>query len=194
MTVFFHMFIFLHCKKTWLSAVHNVHEILPTHHFLRQDRTNQYRHDVNLSSYITSKAHGGVGMLIKKDIPFIVRDVSNIALECICIQLTHPDVIVCNIYRPPWLPCKYLCRELQKLFQMFPYGKIVVTGDFNINLMCKDSTHCSNMLPSFEQVINCPTTEDGTLIDHIYVRNIEPKMHGVVPIYYNHHDITYLTI
>ena len=51
--------------------------------------------------------------------------------------------------------------------------KIKILGDFNEDIV---HHHNSAILPlmssfSFQQLVQCPTTAQGTLIDHVYYRN-----------------------
>ena len=67
----------------------------------------------------------------------------------------------------------------------------VILGDFNINLLEYPDHNIINLMQQhgFEQCVTKPTTDQGTLLDHVYV-NRPGKVHiDVVDTYYSDHDL-----
>ena len=74
----------------------------------------------------------------------------------------------------------------------------IILGDFNCDTTNGENTPLLQFMRShgFSQLVTQPTTDNGTLIDHLYVRNIAPlctnlKIHDV---YYSDHDCILLEI
>ena len=78
-------------------------------------------------------------------------------------------------------------RMLQKLFPVS--AKVIVIGDFNQNIL-KGETTCLNFMNEngFTQYVKSPTTETGTLIDHVYAKGIDDLTVKVTPTYYSYHE------
>ena len=58
----------------------------------------------------------------------------------------------------------------------------------------KDQKTIKNVMTrnGYQQIINQATTAENTLLDVIYVKNIEVKNSGVFQTYYSYHDAIYL--
>ena len=82
-------------------------------------------------------------------------------------------------------------REKRVLVQM-------ICGDFNIDI--RDVSSDDPLLQvmetqGFHQLVLQPTTDYGSLIDHVYVNFAEPKvMAKVVDCYYSDHDIIVIEV
>ena len=66
-------------------------------------------------------------------------------------------------------------------------------GDFNEDLLSTKKHELHNFLTErgFIQHVNMPTTDYGTLLDHIYTKNIFNVETDVQDCYYSDHDKTY---
>ena len=76
-----------------------------------------------------------------------------------------------SVYRPS-STCMYkFTDELLKIVSKLKEILTCMVGDFNwdISITCK--RHCCSMLTlnGFKQMVEKPTTDNGTLIDHVYV-------------------------
>ena len=87
---------------------------------------------------------------------------------------------------------QHFCNQLTELLTMFKSKRVILVGDFNMDLLKDNSQLLLNVLIDYQQVISSATTKRNTLLDHIYVKNIEVAVSGVSPIYYSYHDITYI--
>ncbi len=61
-------------------------------------------------------------------------------------------------------------------------------GDFNENLLGNQS-HVANLMQQqgYKQCVQDATTENGTLLDHVYVRGLDEIVATVIPTYYSYH-------
>ena len=140
----------------------------------------------------TCSRHGGVGIYLRSDFNFQILPVSgnNEVWDGLCVEIKVDSgnrshkVIICNIYRPP--------RELVEYYSIFvddiehilsttlrPYKNVLLTGDFNIDLLkIKESPHINNF---FEMIISSGylpkitlptriTDHSKTLIDNCFVK------------------------
>ncbi len=70
-----------------------------------------------------------------------------------------------------------------------PGGKIIV-GDFNENIFNKSSLHDVMQHFDFTQIVEKATTENGTLIDHVYAKDIDLNeiQIDIMPTYFSCHE------
>ena len=75
------------------------------------------------------------------------------------------------------------------------HGEILVVGDFNDDLM-GNTTKISRWFKSngFNQLIDQPTTDQGSLLDHVYFNGVSPIQTEVCDTYYSDHDSTIIAI
>ena len=61
--------------------------------------------------------------------------------------------------------------ELLKIVSKLKEIPICIVGDFNEEIYVTCKRHCCSMLilNGFQQMVKKPTTDSGTLIDHVYV-------------------------
>jgi len=126
---------------------------------------------------------GGVGTWVREDLdyemmqsPFIEK-----TIETQTILLTDKNLIIINVYRPFGdleLFFEHIFAHLARLKIEEPNCEVVMTGDFNIDLL--KTTKASQklledtVLHSFIQRVTIPSREtDGTksIIDHVYTKS-----------------------
>ena len=130
-----------------------------------------------------NKRGGGVGIYIKENIKHKLRkDIVNVdpALEHLWIEIDgknkHSKLLLCVAYQP-----NFTHQEKAEWLENFDRiigtatlgwtGNVVITGDFNIDLMSNSQIKDSylEMLRSFDLVqhVNSPSRKGTSLIDHI---------------------------
>ena len=173
-------------QETWLTdeQCENLEKPFTMHSIVYSNRKSQ--------TSSQQSPGGGVALLIHQDFDFQLIDTSKITLECIAVEIVTPSLTVCNIYRPPRVSIQYFCNQLTELLIMFKSERVILVGDFNMDLLKDKSQLLSDVLIDYQQVISSATTKRNTLLDHIYVKNIEVAVSGVSPIYYSYHDMTYI--
>ena len=117
------------------------------------------------------------------------------------VTLTNDFVMqLILLYRSPSVPMQSLINVMIMLFNnidlLLP---TLVIGDFNEDLT--DSETCSNrflkfmMDNRFKQFVMTPTTDRGTMIDHVYGNVLLGNItSAVTDCYYSDHDIVFSTI
>ena len=156
----------------------------------------QYRKD-----RVTGVDKGGIIMFINPHIKSTPLNLGIPQLEFLAAT-TSPtlqnDLIIITIYRRPNSISIQCFTELQQKLLSDPTldeKKIVILGDFNEDLI-DNKTNIRNFFHQhgFQQLIHQPTTNQGSLLDHIYFNAASRNEIEVCDTYYSDHDSTLLAI
>jgi len=145
----------------------------------------------NYNFYRFDKKHrkgGGSGLYLREDCSMleIKFDVDVLfEVEINCFKITLPDVkafLIVTVYNPMLVSVEFLENYLSLMFHVAEnYDECYVKGDFNINLLSKDSSSltCNHLCRKYnlKQQIQEPTiisNTSATLIDHIYASHDAP--------------------
>ncbi|KAJ0056017.1 hypothetical protein NL108_017782 [Boleophthalmus pectinirostris] len=178
--------------ETWLrpdSCLDTVH--IDGFQFHSRPRSDSYKCSTDPALVeLGGQQHGGVGVYCDVNVAYEVT-VPNVDLECVAYNCLASNILVVVIYRPPSYPMSLLIKNMKKLFKWihFKSETIVIVGDFNENIL-KASKWSKFMLEEgYSQHVECPTTERGTLIDHVFVKTTHFEVHSVVvPTYFSDHE------
>ena len=134
---------------------------------------------------------GGVALIVNKNLH--PKQISmNTILEIAVVEITQPiHIIVIAVYRPPSTPIDIFLNSMLEIIAEFQHVPTCIVGDFNEDVSMTSNTRCCTMLKSqgFEQMINKPTHDSGTIIDHIYKSQTLHNMQtDVKDCYYSDHD------
>ena len=124
------------------------------------------------------------------------------SLEVVSIMVTtrnNLQMCIVAIYRRPQLPLTNLLSLLENYFGDLPHQTVptIVLGDFNVNLLQSTiSSHLPEFMLSqgFTQLVKVPTTDSGSLLDHIYSNQSDTGIVDVVDTYYSDHDACFLSL
>jgi len=141
---------------------------------------------------LKAQQHGGVGLYTACGVENTTITFPNLNLECMLTHFTEIDILLGVVYRPQTYPLSIFKDNIGKLINLMTSlcNKIILMGDFN-NDALKSNSLCSFMSDhGFVQLVEKPTSENGTLIDHVYVKNINNfSVHtSVVPVYFSTHE------
>ena len=99
-----------------------------------------------------------------------------IALNCDCevlaVKIAKPRKRhVVSVYRPPSTLMGKFTDELLKIVSKLKEIPTCIVGDLNEDTSITCKRHCCSLLTlnGFKQMAKKPTTDSGTLIDHVYV-------------------------
>ena len=124
-------------------------------------------------------------------------------LEAISIIATSTNsghrMCIVAVYRRPCQPLTeflpLISNYITNLSNIIP---TIILGDFNEDLLSRSTSSVLVQLMSnreFHQLVHLPTTDSGSLLDHIYYNgNIEDTFVDVIDTYYSDHDATYLSL
>lgn len=95
----------------------------------------------------------------------------------------------------------HFLRLLESLLALMPlHVPTVVLGDFNDNLVDNQTSPLTSLMKGygFRQYVTLPTTDNGSLLDHIYFNRHGPGLDGDVlidvhDVYYSDHDSVFLS-
>ena len=75
------------------------------------------------------------------------------------------------------------------------HAEVLLVGDFNDDLM-GNTTKISSWFEwnGFNQLIDQPLTDQGSLLDHVYFNGVSPIQTEVCDTYYSDHDCTIIAI
>lgn len=177
--------------ETWVGSDSDLTEM---EHFEASHIKRSTSFDASCSLYkeLAELQHGGVSVFYRTGI--LYEEIKQMArnLECIVFKLIHIDTLVAVVYRPQ----KYIIGKFMEIFSSLINqmeilsDRLIVIGDFNQDILTNQKTVLEFMSSKgFNQHIAESTTENGTLIDHVYVKGCpHVEKVSVVPTYYSYHE------
>ncbi|CAG2225833.1 unnamed protein product [Mytilus edulis] len=159
-------------------------------------RSLAFEDDNSYYSSLKEMQHGGVCVFYKLSTE---TEICNLAsnLECIVFKISSKNILVATVYRTQKYNLGKFLENLEilicKLVDLSE--KIVVIGDFNQDIL-KGGCTVFNFMSSkgFRQLVDSPTTEGGTLIDHVYVKGCLDTQIAIIPTYYSYHEALKIVI
>ena len=134
---------------------------------------------------------GGVALIVNTNLnPKQIR--MNTILEILVVEINEPiQMIVISVYRPPSTPIDVFMNHMLEIIAQSQHVPSCIVGDFNEDASIISSTCCCTMfrLQGFKQMVNKPTHNSGTIIDHVYVsQTVHTMQTDVTDCYYSYHD------
>ena len=125
---------------------------------------------------------GGVALIVNTNLnPKQIR--MNTILEIIVVEISDPiQMIVISVYRPPSTPIDVFMNNMLDIIAQFQNVPTCIVGDFHEDVSITSNTHCCTMLilQGFKQMVNMPTHDSGTIIDHVYASQTVNTIHMIV--------------
>ena len=177
--------------ETWLPSASSDVVNISGYTFLNFPRYLAYCSENPALEALRAQQHGGVGMYTVENMTHDVVQVPLLNLECLVYRFQTYGLLVAVIYRPPSYPMSLFREHLGKLLDWLEpqSDNIAIMGDFNDDIL-KMSRICSFITDrGFVQLVAEPTTEAGTLIDHVYVKASQYDVKAIVwPTYFSDHE------
>ena len=134
---------------------------------------------------------GGVVLIVNTNLnPKHIR--MNTTLENVVVEISKPmQMIVISVYMPPSTPIDVFINNMLEIIAQFQHVPTCIVGDSNEDVSITSNTCCCTMfrLQGLKQMINKPTHDSGTIIDHVYVSHtINTIQTAVTDCYYSDHD------
>ena len=176
--------------ETWLSPSQPSPVLHDNHVVFRSDR-------------ISHDNKGGVLMSVYERLrPSVMFRFASNGIEAIVVQLLLLNVShmqVSLVYRSPTTALQQFIIVVNELLSRLSSTNTatIVLGDFNEDILSKPNSSLTSAMAihGFNQLVQTPTTDRGTLIDHVYYnRAYENLVLQVYDTYYSNHDSVYLSI
>ena len=113
--------------------------------------------------------------------------------------IDRPDLTIIGLYRSPKIPISHLLDALRIIRDENSSSQNLVIGDFKVNWMVESERQSLYNLMvvenSYRQIISGFTTDNGTLIDHLYTDLIEEEIHaGILETYFSDHKAIWASL
>ena len=109
-----------------------------------------------------------------------------------------PDLILIGIYRSPRLVLSSLLAAICTALEENPFSQVIFMGDFNVNWLDEVERSLYNLMINengLQQLISSCTTDNGTLIDHLYTYLIEEDVQaGTLETYFSDHKAIWASV
>ena len=164
-------------------------------HFGHSDTITPYMMGINKDMLIVCCDHnnkgGGVTLIVNTYLyPKQIR--VNTILEIVVVEISEPiQIIVISVYRPPSTPIDMFMNLMLEIIEQFQHVPTCIVGGFNEGVSITSYMCCCTMFrsQSFKQMVNKPTHDSGTIIDHLYIsQTLNTMQTDVTDCYYSDHD------
>ena len=134
---------------------------------------------------------GGVALIVNTNLnPKQFR--MNTILEIVVVEISEPiQMIVISVYRKPSTPNDVFINHVWEIIAQLQHVPTCIVGDFNEDVSIKSNTNSCTMfrLQGFKQMVNKPTHDSETIIDHVDVlQTVNTMQTDITECYYNDHD------
>ena len=140
-------------------------------------------------------------IFVNRQIPSTRLNIQIAGLEFLTTSLSPSStrkIVVITLYRrSSTVSTQEFIAMVEKLLSstVLLHAEILVVGDFNDDLMGNTTKICSCFESNgFNQLIDQPTTDQGSLLDHVYFNGVSPIQTEVCDTYYSDHDCTIVAI
>jgi hypothetical protein len=160
------------------------------------------------------EGHGGGLLIMSRNGLQVTRLANPLDGECVESLLTeiqfHPDVmsneiitlIAALFYIPPHTPRNLVAQSIAAVLHVLPHETqpTLILGDMNEDLIGSSSTPIRDLLEGngFKQLIHQPTTDLGSLLDHVYFKcssnNMVVVEASVSDCYFSDHDFVTIIV
>ena len=150
---------------------------------------------INKDMFIVHGDHnnrgGGVALIVNSKLNCKQIRINTI-LEIVDLEISEPiQMIFISVYRPPMTPVDVFMKHMLEIIAQFHHVWTYIVGDFNEDVSIILNMCCCKMLrlQGLKQIVNKPTHDSGTIIDHIYVwKTVYTMQTDVTDCYYSDHD------
>ena len=173
--------------ETWITE--GMHFFVQNFDFFQRSREQCYNIEDDFIQLRSSKG-GGVGIFVREseNAQMLMLPVSN--MEGLVLRLVDVTLIV--LYRPPSYPMHLFLEKLKLLMTSSVVqneANVYLVGDFNENVAnCMGQIEREMIKHGFSQRVLQPSTEGGTIIDHVYVRKNQGIYCRSLPTYFSDHS------
>ena len=122
------------------------------------------------------------------------------AVSTTLLLAKNKQIQIALLYRSPSVPLQTLTSLLSRVLNHLSTSSLpcVILGDFNEDVLLHTNSRIVSFMSShgYTQLVNSPTTNRGTLINHVY-GNASLPSNTVIQVqdtYYSDHDTVYCSV
>ena len=159
-----------------------------------------FRNDSYAMTGNMTRPYGGTAVYSK--VPFVPdyphsHNINGIEFTIIKV-ISHPSLTIVGVYRSPKVPISQLCSAVREIMLEVDSDENIIIGDFNVNWLSEtDRRPLYNVMVTdnnYLQVIKYFTTDNNTLIDHIYCKTISEHLNsGILETYFSDHKTIWVS-
>ena len=186
--------------ETWIRNEENISEYsLNQYTCFNQTREDTYSAKTEMASQVSPSRGGGVAMYIRNGLDIEAQRLPVQNIEGLMCRICQGKICLILVYRPPQYSIVEFCRNLSSILHTMKQTKdikgTVVLGDFNENVLVSKGV-IQRLMENhgYTQIVSTATTENGTLIDHVYISENVKGTSTVMPTYYSDHEAISITL
>ena len=113
--------------------------------------------------------------------------------------ISHPDLTIIGLYHSPKVGMSHLLAAILTILDEDTSSQNIIIGDFNVNWMVgseRQSLHNVMVVENgYKQLISSLTTDNRTLIDHLYTNLSQEEIHvGILEAYFSDHKAVWASL
>lgn len=176
--------------ETWLYENDELELQIPEFVFNHNPRSKCYDNKCVVSAELKHQRGGGVGMYCSEKIECHIFTPELWNLECLYFTVPHVNLKAAVVYRPSSYKIDVFRQHILHIIEELEKhsGQKIIMGDFNDDIFTSSMTMKLMEQHGYTQHVQRPTTEKGTLIDHVYTKQMEHIIVDVVQTYYSFHQ------
>lgn len=154
----------------------------------------------NDSQCINTRPYGGTAVYSQVSlVPGFPYICNTNGIEITVMRVSSlPNITIIAIYRSPKISLRLLCESLNEILDSASSQYTVIIGDFNVNWMNEmERRPLYNLLvnaKNYRQLISSCTTDNGTIIDHIYTNMPTSQINsGILETYFTDHKAIWMS-
>ena len=161
-----------------------------------RDRAKCYDNSTAVFTDLKHQRGGGVGIYCSDKIECDIFTPENWNLECLYFTVPHVNLTAVLLYRPNSYKTDMFRQQLLQVIEEVEKhpGQKIIMGDFNEDIFTSSTVVKLMETHGYSQQVHNPTTEKGTLIDHVYAKDMEGISVEVVQTYYSFHHAILISL
>ncbi|XP_065109326.2 uncharacterized protein [Paramisgurnus dabryanus] len=181
--------------ETWLN-VNDQEPQIPGFVFKNNPRAKCYDDSTALFTELKHQRGGGVGVYFSENIECNIFVPECCNLECLYFVLPCVNLTAALLYRPNSYKTDLFQQQLLHVFNEMEKhpGQKIIMGDFNEDIFTSSTIMKVMGQHGYTQQVQNSTTEKGTLIDHVYTKDMEGVTFEIVQTYYSYHQAILVTL
>lgn len=183
--------------ETWLKPNESTDNfMLEGYQFHHLPRHAAYRDDSEMHSNLRLSKGGGVGVYLKNEQEYDIISLFGMNIEVIGLKMKLENVLVLSVYRPKSVNLTAFLENFQQVLNSLNNKSVntIIMGDFNEDAKQNGSIQRFFKNQNYKQHVNFPTTEAGTILDHVYVSGEIQVDVRQLPTYFSYHDAVSCTL